>query len=97
MIIGGSAGIICYLFVNIVKNKLRIDDSLDVFAVHGIGGLLGILLVAFLVDSNIGGAGYAEGLNAISQLLIQLKGTVAVLVCPLVHLLVCLSDRKSVV
>jgi Amt family ammonium transporter len=84
LIIGGSAGIICYLFVNIVKNKLRIDDSLDVFAVHGIGGLLGILLVAFLVDSNIGGAGYAEGLNAISQLLIQLKGTVAVLVLSVV-------------
>ena len=84
LIIGGSAGIICYLFVNIVKNKLRIDDSLDVFAVHGIGGLLGILLVAYLVDSNIGGAGYAEGLNAISQLLIQLKGTVAVLVLSVV-------------
>ncbi len=84
LIIGGSAGIICYLFVNIVKNKLRIDDSLDVFAVHGIGGLLGILLVAFLVDSNIGGAGYAEGLNAISQLLIQLKGAVAVLVLSVV-------------
>ena len=84
LIIGGSAGIICYLFVNIVKNKLRIDDSLDVFAVHGIRGLLGILLVAFLVDSNIGGAGYAEGLNAISQLLIQLKGTVAVLVLSVV-------------
>ena len=79
LIIGASAGIICYLFVNIVKNKLRIDDSLDVFAVHGIGGLIGILLVAFLVDSNIGGAGYADGLNAISQLLIQLKGTFAVL------------------
>ena len=84
LIIGASAGIICYLFVNIVKNKLRIDDSLDVFAVHGIGGLIGILLVAFLVDSNIGGAGYADGLNAISQLLIQLKGTVAVLVLSVV-------------
>ena len=84
LIIGASAGIICYLFVNIVKNKLRIDDSLDVFAVHGIGGLIGILLVAFLVDSNIGGAGYAVGLNAISQLLIQLKGTFAVLVLSVV-------------
>ena len=84
LIIGASAGIICYLFVNIVKNKLRIDDSLDVFAVHGIGGLIGILLVAFLVDSNIGGAGYADGLNAISQLLIQLKGTFAVLVLSVV-------------
>ena len=84
LIIGASAGIICYLFVNIVKNKLRIDDSLDVFAVHGIGGLIGILLVAFLVDSNIGGAGYADGLNAMSQLLIQLKGTFAVLVLSVV-------------
>ena len=84
LIIGASAGIICYLFVNIVKNKLRIDDSLDVFAVHGIGGLIGILLVAFLVDSNIGGAGYADGLNAISQLLIQLKGTFVVLVLSVV-------------
>ena len=84
LIIGASAGIICYLFVNIVKNKLRIDDSLDVFAVHGIGGLIGILLVSFLVDSNIGGAGYADGLNAISQLLIQLKGTFVVLVLSVV-------------
>ena len=84
LIIGASAGIICYLFVNIVKNKLRIDDSLDVFAVHGIGGLIGILLVAFLVDSNVGGAGYADGLNAMSQLLIQLKGTFAVLVLSVV-------------
>jgi len=80
LIIGASAGIICYLFVNIVKNNLKIDDSLDVFAVHGVGGLLGIILVAFLVDANIGGAGYADGINAISQLMIQLKGTVAVLV-----------------
>ncbi len=80
LIIGASAGIICYLFVNIVKKNLKIDDSLDVFAVHGVGGLLGIILVAFLVDANIGGAGYADGINAMSQLMIQLKGTVAVLV-----------------
>ena len=88
LIIGASAGIICYLFVNIVKNNLKIDDSLDVFAVHGIGGLLGIILVAFLVDANIGGAGYADGVNAISQLMIQLKGTVAVLVLSVVATIV---------
>ena len=84
LIIGASAGIICYLFVNIVKNNLKIDDSLDVFAVHGVGGLIGIILVAFLVDANIGGAGYADGINAISQLMIQLKGTFAVLVLSVV-------------
>jgi Amt family ammonium transporter len=84
LIIGASAGIICYLFVNIVKNNFKIDDSLDVFAVHGVGGLIGIILVAFLVDANIGGAGYADGINAISQLMIQLKGTFAVLVLSVV-------------
>jgi Amt family ammonium transporter len=88
LIIGASAGIICYLFVNIVKKNLKIDDSLDVFAVHGVGGLLGIILVAFLVDANIGGAGYADGINAMSQLMIQLKGTVAVLVLSVVATIV---------
>ncbi len=88
LIIGASAGIICYLFVNIVKNNLKIDDSLDVFAVHGVGGLLGIILVAFLVDANIGGAGYADGINAISQLVIQLKGTLAVLILSVVATIV---------
>ena len=88
LIIGASAGIICYLFVNIVKNNFKIDDSLDVFAVHGVGGLIGIILVAFLVDANIGGAGYADGINAISQLIIQLKGTFAVLVLSVVATIV---------
>ena len=88
LIIGASAGIICYLFVNIVKNNFKIDDSLDVFAVHGVGGLIGIILVAFLVDANIGGAGYADGINAISQLIIQLKGTVAVLALSVVATIV---------
>ena len=88
LIIGASAGIICYLFVNIVKNNFKIDDSLDVFAVHGVGGLIGIILVAFLVDANIGGAGYADGINAISQLMIQLKGTFAVLVLSVVATIV---------
>ena len=88
LIIGASAGIICYLFVNIVKNNFKIDDSLDVFAVHGVGGLIGIILVAFLVDANIGGAGYADGINAISQLMIQLKGTFAVLALSVVATIV---------
>ena len=74
LIIGGSAGIICYVLVSFVKNTLRVDDSLDVFAVHGAGGVLGILLVSFLTDPNIGGVGYSEGMNASSQLNVQLIG-----------------------
>ena len=50
--------------------------------------MLGIILVAFLVDANIGGASYADGINAISQLMIQLKGTVAVLVLSVVATIV---------
>ena len=74
LIIGGSAGIICYILVSFVKNTLRVDDSLDVFAVHGAGGVLGIFLVSFLADPNIGGVGYSEGMNASSQLNVQLIG-----------------------
>ena len=74
LIIGGSAGIICYVLVSFVKNTLRVDDSLDVFAVHGAGGVLGIFLVSFLADPNIGGVGYSEGMNASSQLNVQLIG-----------------------
>ena len=48
LIIGLIAGGVCYYMVNIVKETFNIDDSLDVFAVHGIGGLLGILLIPFL-------------------------------------------------
>ena len=74
LIIGGSAGIICYVLVSFVKNTLRVDDSLDVFAVHGAGGVLGILLVSFLINSDLGGVGYGEGINASSQLNVQLIG-----------------------
>ena len=74
LIIGGSAGIICYVLVSFVKSTLKVDDSLDVFAVHGAGGVLGVLLVSFLTDTNIGGVGYSEGMNASSQLNVQLIG-----------------------
>jgi Amt family ammonium transporter len=78
LIIGGSAGIICYVLVSFVKNTLKVDDSLDVFAVHGVGGVLGILLVSFLIDSDLGGVGYGEGINASSQLNVQLIGIASV-------------------
>ena len=95
LIIGGSAGIICYVLVSFVKNTLRVDDSLDVFAVHGAGGVLGILLVSFLVDSNIGGAGYAEGMTASSQLNVQLIGIGSVFVWSIVASLIIIVIVKA--
>jgi Amt family ammonium transporter len=95
LIIGGSAGIICYVLVSFVKNTLRVDDSLDVFAVHGAGGVLGILLVSFLVDPNIGGAGYSEGMNAASQLNVQLIGIGSVFVWSIVASLIIIVIVKA--
>ena len=50
LIIGAAAGAICFYAVGVVKNALKIDDSLDVFAVHGVGGILGTLLLAVLMS-----------------------------------------------
>ena len=88
LIIGICAGSICYLIVNVVKNKFNIDDSLDVFAVHGVGGVIGTILVAFLAHDSLGGAGYVSGMNAISQLVTQLTGVVSVLVWSVVGTIV---------
>ena len=95
LIIGGSAGIICYVLVSFVKNTLKVDDSLDVFAVHGAGGVLGILLVSFLTDSNIGGAGYADGMSASSQFNVQLIGVASVFVWSIIASLNYYSNCKS--
>ena len=61
IVLGACAGVICYFMCGVVKDKLNIDDSLDVFAVHGIGGILGTLLVAFLgAEGVLGGLGLGE-------------------------------------
>ena len=72
LVIGLLAGIVCFNAVRWIKHKLHIDDSLDVFGVHGIGGMLGSLLVAFTALPELGGAGLAEGMTAISQFKVQL-------------------------
>ena len=95
LIIGGSAGIICYILVSFVKNTLKVDDSLDVFAVHGAGGVLGILLVSFLTDSNIGGAGYADGMSASSQFNVQLIGVASVFVWSIIASLIIIVIVKA--
>ena len=80
LLIGLSAGVICYFMCGVVRNKLNIDDSLDVFAVHGVGGILGIIMVAFLgAEGVLGGLGLNENpetgetYSSIEQLIVQLK------------------------
>jgi Amt family ammonium transporter len=80
LIIGLVGGVVCYYMVGLIKHRLKIDDSLDVFAVHGVGGVLGTLMVAVLVDKSFGGAGLEEGMTIASQFGVQLTGFAGVLV-----------------
>ena len=95
LVIGFSAGIICYILVSFVKSSLRIDDSLDVFAVHGAGGVIGIILVSFLADKRFGGVGYAEGMDSVSQLSVQGLGIAAVLVWSVIASLIIIIIVKA--
>jgi len=80
LIIGLSAGVVCFFATGFIKQKLKIDDSLDVFPVHGVGGILGTLLAAVFVSVSLGGSGYAEGMAMGSQLGVQLTGVIATIV-----------------
>ena len=71
IILGLVGGYFCYVAVDIIRSRLNIDDSLDVFAVHGVGGILGSLLVAVLATDTFSGLGLAEGMSITSQLSVQ--------------------------
>ena len=79
--IGIIGGFVCFNATNIIKLKLQIDDSLDVFPVHGVGGALGTILAAVFASASLGvfsGQGYNEGMNMLSQLGVQVVGVLAV-------------------
>lgn len=84
LVIGLSAGVVCYFATNWIKNKLRIDDSLDVFPVHGVGGILGTLLAGIFCAQNLGifsGNGFSDGIETIGgQFTVQLIGVVSTFV-----------------
>ena len=71
LLIGLAGGLLCYFAVHLIRVKLKIDDSLDVFAVHGVGGMLGILILPVLSAEFLGGTG--DGI-----FMTQLVGTLAV-------------------
>ena len=80
LLVGLSGGVICYFATTYLKQTLRIDDSLDVFPVHGVGGIVGTFLAGILVSGNLGlfsGNGYAEGMTMGSQVSVQVLGILA--------------------
>jgi Amt family ammonium transporter len=80
LVIGLLAGIVCFNMTNLFKLRLHIDDSLDVFPVHGVGGALGTILAAVFASASLGvfsGQGYNEGMDMLSQLQVQVIGVLA--------------------
>lgn len=78
LVLGVLASVVCYGAIRLVKGRLKIDDSLDVFAVHGVGGILGSIMLAVLLSDSFGGVGYSEGMTMASQLAAQFIGVGAV-------------------
>lgn len=84
LVIGIAAGVICFVMTHLIKRTWKIDDSLDVFPVHGVGGILGTILAGVFASTQLGvfsGQGFASGINSMAeQLGVQLLGVVVTFV-----------------
>ena len=83
LIVGLSGGVICYYATMYLKQTVKIDDSLDVFPVHGVGGMVGTFLAGILVSGNLGlfsGNGLPDGMTIGSQVGVQLTGIAATVI-----------------
>ncbi len=80
VVIGTLAGVICFAATQYIKRVLKIDDSLDVFPVHGVGGILGTLLTGVFATTALGGLGLPDGTGIGGQVMVQLVGVVATLI-----------------
>ncbi|MCT8166295.1 MULTISPECIES: ammonium transporter [unclassified Pseudomonas] len=95
LVIGLLTGAICFLAVTRLKQALGYDDSLDVFGLHGIGGIVGALLTGVFAAPALGG--YVEGVSPVAQLLVQLQGVSFTFVYCFVVSLVILGTLKWVI
>ena len=75
LILGLAGGVVCFTVTQMIKQKFKIDDSLDVFAVHGVGGALGTILAAIFVSTSLGGRGLGD-VSMGSQLGVQVVGVI---------------------
>jgi Amt family ammonium transporter len=76
--IGAAAGVACFFATNYMKRVLAVDDSLDVFPVHGVGGILGTILTGVFAASALGGVGYPEKVAMGDQIVVQIIGVLAI-------------------
>ncbi len=80
IILGALGASVCFFAVPLVKTRWKIDDSLDVFAVHGVGGMLGSLGVAFLAAPALGGIGYSVNAGPWQQFGVQALAVAATII-----------------
>ena len=80
IVLGAVASVACYFFVAVVKNALGYDDSLDVFGIHGIGGIVGAIGTGIVASDALGGIGYAEGVTMGAQVWVQIKAIAVTIV-----------------
>lgn len=79
LVIGLVAGCLCFFSLHWIKRRLAIDDTLDVFAIHGVGGIVGTLLTAVLASETLGGIGMAADNSLFGQLAVQALAVLSVL------------------
>ena len=79
LLVGIAAGAACFWSTFLLKRRFEVDDSLDVFSVHGIGGTVGALLTGIFAGV-LGGTGYSEGMNVLTQLGVQFLGVAATVI-----------------
>ena len=94
IILGISSGIICYIAVGFIKNKLNLDDSLDVFAVHGVGGIIGTMLAGVLAAEQFGGLGLETSVG--EQTYIQFVGVISVALYTLIATIIITSVVRAI-
>ena len=80
LVIGMVAGTVCFYATQYLKRVLKIDDSLDVFPVHGVGGITGSLLTGVFAASSLGGLGLADGVSIIDQVSVQALAVVVTII-----------------
>ena len=80
IVLGAIASVVCYFFVSVVKNTFKYDDSLDVFGVHGIGGIIGAIGTGIFTSPSLGGIGYADGVTMGAQVWAQIVAVIITIV-----------------
>jgi Amt family ammonium transporter len=97
LLIGVASSSVCYFAATSMKRALGYDDSLDVFGVHGVGGIVGALLTGVCVSAGLGGSGLAEGTTMAGQVFIQFKSVIVTILWSGVVALIGLGIAKAVV